>query len=278
MAKRSDFLGSCLSATLGSFALPLLPTTSKIGGSNCSFSKFLFNRTELMTRKIGFWLLWLGFVSYAFLLAPPNQPDTFDLIKRLSTGDWQGINPLIIALFNIMGVWPIIYSAVLFIDGRMQKLPAWLFASASFGVGAFALIPYLALREPNGSFRGKKNVFLKVLDSRWLGLSVLIGTIVLVAFGVTQGDWSDFAQQWRSDRFIHVMSLDFCMLCLLFPALLGNDMERRGVKNDRFFWAVSLVPLLGAATYLVLRPAIADQPESDDVSSEKTAASAGVEL
>jgi hypothetical protein len=230
-----------------------------------------------MTRKIGFWLLWLGFVTYAFLLAPPNQPDTFDLIKRLSTGDWQGINPLIIALFNVMGVWPIIYSAVLFIDGRMQKLPAWLFASASFGVGAFALLPYLALREPNGSFAGKKNAFLKVLDSRWLGLSVLIGTLVLVTFGVTQGNWSDFVQQWRSDRFIHVMSLDFCMLCLLFPALLGDDMARRGVKNDRRLWAVSLVPLLGAATYLTLRPPISDQPERDDVSSEKTAASAGAE-
>ncbi len=74
-----------------------------------------------MGRKIGFGLLWLGFVTYAFLLAPPNQPDTFDLIKNLSTGQIAGINPLVVALFNIMGVWPLIYSALLFIDGRGQR-------------------------------------------------------------------------------------------------------------------------------------------------------------
>jgi hypothetical protein len=107
-----------------------------------------------MSRKIGFWLLWLGVITYAFLLAPPNQPETPELIKNLSTGKWEGINPLIIALFNIMGIWPMIYGALMFIDGRQQKIPAWLFATASFGVGAFALLPYLALRQPNQEFTG----------------------------------------------------------------------------------------------------------------------------
>jgi hypothetical protein len=112
-----------------------------------------------MIRKITFGLLWLGFVSYAFFFAPPEQPDTFELIKNLSTGNWQGINPLIICLFNIMGIWPFIYSAVVFFDGRGQKIPAWPFASAAFAIGAFGLLPYLALREPNQKFVGKKNYF-----------------------------------------------------------------------------------------------------------------------
>ncbi|HEY9608224.1 MAG TPA: DUF2834 domain-containing protein, partial [Allocoleopsis sp.] len=99
-----------------------------------------------MTRKLGFGLLWLSIVIYAFFLAPPNQPDTFELIKNLSTGNWGGINPLIISLFNIMGIWPMIYGCLMFIDGRDQKIPAWPFAAGSFGVGAFALLPYLALR------------------------------------------------------------------------------------------------------------------------------------
>lgn len=47
-----------------------------------------------MSRKIGFWLLWIGLIVYAFFLAPPNQPETFELIKNLSTGKWDGINPL----------------------------------------------------------------------------------------------------------------------------------------------------------------------------------------
>lgn len=211
-------------------------------------------------RKVGFGLLWLGLVGYAFFLAPPNQPDTFSLIQKLSTGQWQGINPLVVALFNIMGVWPLIYSCLLFFDGRGQKLPAWPFATLSFGVGAFALLPYLALRQPNPSFKGDKNWWLKLLDSRWTAIALAIGTIVLLIYGI-QGDWSNFVQQWRTDRFIHVMSLDFCLLCLLFPTLVGDDMARRGSQDSRL-QIISFIPLLGAVAYLALRPPIGSEASS----------------
>ena len=187
-----------------------------------------------MNRKIGFGLLWLCLVIYAFIFAPPDQLDTIELIKNLSIGKWDGINPIIVSLFNIMGVWPLIYSALTFIDGRQQKIPAWLFSTASFGVGAFALLPYLALRQPNQEFTGSKSLFLKILDSRWLGIALTIGSVFLLSYGLLNGNWSDFIQQWKTSRFIHVMSLDFCLLCLLFPALLGDDMAKRGLKNLPF--------------------------------------------
>ncbi len=206
-----------------------------------------------MVRKIGFWLLWIGLATYAFLLAPPDQPNTFELIKNLSTGQWEGINPLIVSLFNIMGVWPMIYSCLLFIDGRSQKIPAWPFATFSFGVGAFALLPYLALREANTEFPGRKNVFLNLLDSRVTGVALTIGATILAIYGLKNGDWGDFVQQWQTSRFIHVMSLDFCLLCLLFPALLGDDMGRRGLKNP-LIWLLTLLPLFGPLVYLCLRP------------------------
>ncbi|MEX0267651.1 DUF2834 domain-containing protein [Leptolyngbyaceae cyanobacterium UHCC 1019] len=205
-------------------------------------------------RKIALGLLWLGFVIYAFGFAPPDQPDTLDLIKRLSTAQVEGINPLIVALFNIMGVLPVMYACLLYADGRGQRLPAWAFSTASFAVGAFALLPYLALRQPNPSFEGKKTWLIKLLDSRILGVGVAIAAISLVTYGISQGDWQDFVAQWQTSRFIHVMSLDFCLLCLLFPALLGDDMARRGLTDSRIFWAIAVIPLLGAVIYLVLRP------------------------
>jgi hypothetical protein len=207
-----------------------------------------------MYRKISFWVLWFGLISYAFFFAPPNQPDTFELITRLSTGNWEGINPLVIALFNLMGILPIIYACVLFIDGRGQKIKAFPFAIASFAVGAFAILPYLALRQPNPEFSGTKDVLIKILDSRWTGIFLTLGTIILLVFGISQGDWNDFIQQWQINRFIHVMSLDFCFLCLLFSTLLGDDLARRQIKNPIIFWVVTLIPLLGTLTYLCLRP------------------------
>ncbi|MFM5892224.1 MAG: DUF2834 domain-containing protein [Dolichospermum sp.] len=207
-----------------------------------------------MMRKVAFGLLWVGFISYAFFFAPPEQPDTFELIKSLSTGNWQEINPLIISLFNIMGIWPFIYSAVVFFDGRVQKIPAWPFATGTFALGAFALLPYLALREPNQKFRGEKNPFLKILDSRILGvlLTLIAGFLLIFSF---QGNWNNFLQQWQNNRFIHVMSLDFIMLSLLFPTLLGDDMMRRGWENNQLFW-LFVIPLFGPLIYLCVRPPI----------------------
>jgi hypothetical protein len=213
---------------------------------------------QTTVRKIALGSLWLGFAVYAFGFAPPDQPDTLDLIMRLSTGQVAGINPLIVALFNIMGVLPLMYACFLYADGRGQRLPAWAFSAASFAVGAFALLPYLALRQPNPSFVGKKTWLIRLLDSRWVGIGVAIAILSLVSYGVTQGNWQAFVVQWQTSRFIHVMSLDFSLLCLLFPALLGDDMARRGLQDSRIFWAVALIPLFGTVIYLVLRPPLAE--------------------
>ncbi len=59
-------------------------------------------------KRLIFSILWLGFMGYAVILAPPDQPDTADLILRLSTGQWDTLNPALIALFNAMGIWPMV--------------------------------------------------------------------------------------------------------------------------------------------------------------------------
>lgn len=216
-----------------------------------------------MLTKVGLGLLWIGLIVYAFIFAPPDRPDTFELIKKLALFNIQGINPIVVALFNLMGIWPLIYGCLLFIDGRGQKIPAWPFAIASFGVGAFALLPYLALRQPNPEFTGKKDWFLQLQDSKIFGLILTLGAIILLVFGLLKGDWSDFFQQWQNSKFINVMSLDFCLLCLLFPVLLKDDLARREVNNPYWFWSVTLVPLLGPLLYLCLRPSLRDLTSSE---------------
>ena len=213
-----------------------------------------------MLSKIGFILIWLGLGIYAFVFAPPQQANTFDLIISLSTGDWEGINPLIIALFNIMGVLPVVYACLMLIDGREQKIAAAPFAAASFGVGVFALLLYFALRQPNPVWSGNKNFLLRVLDSRWMGLILTISAIALLIYGFTQGNWADFVRQWQTSRFIHVMSIDFCLLCMFFPVLIEDDLKRRKIDRQWIFWTISFVPLFGTLAYLCLRPPL---PEPD---------------
>lgn len=207
--------------------------------------------------RSAFGLVWIGLLLYAFLLAPPPSPETWHLLLRLSTGQWAALDPWVVTLFNLMGVWPLIYCCLLFADGCGQRLPAWPFATLSFLVGAFGLLPYLALRGPNPRWEGRMDRTLALFDSRWMGLGLSALTLLLFAYGLRQGDGGAFLHQWRSDRFIHVMGLDFCLLCLLFPCLLGDDMARRGLQQPTLFWAISLVPLLGPLVYLSTRPPLA---------------------
>ena len=212
-----------------------------------------------MDRKITIGSLWLGFIIYVLLLAPPlHLQETLTLLKNLLTLQWADINPIILSLFALVGIWLQIYSCLLFIDGRMQKLSFWPFALASVGSGVIGLMPYLALREENQQFSGQKDAFLKLLDSRSTGIVLALFTLGLLAFGLLAGDWFDFMQQFQSDRFINGMSLAFCLFCLLFPSVLSDDMARRGFNNPQVFWAVALVPLLGPLAYLCVRPPLQD--------------------
>ncbi len=205
--------------------------------------------------------LWLGFVTYAVFLSPPSHPDTIEVIRQLSTGQWAELNPMIVVLFNLMGLWPVVYASLALADGCDQSVPAWPFVVGSFGFGAFALMPYLALRKSTRDlpYRSADTGLLKVMGHRLVGVGVAIATLSLIAYGLVQGawheTWQDFLHQFATSQFIHVMSLDFCMLTLLTPSLLWDDIARRNLSSG---WrAVSLVPLLGPALYLALRPAAA---------------------
>jgi hypothetical protein len=211
-----------------------------------------------MSRKVVLWLVWVGFIAYILFLAPPLQADTLTLLKNLLTGQWTKINPVILSLFSLVGIWLQIYSCLMFFDGRMQKIPAWLFLLAAVGSGVIGLIPYLALREPNQSFSGSKDALLKLVDSRWTGVILSLSTIVLLAYGLLAGDWAGFIQQFQTSRFINGMTIAFCIFCLLFSAILGDDMARRGVTNSQTFWAVVLIPLIGPLAYLCLRPPVSE--------------------
>ncbi len=219
-----------------------------------------------MFSKLIFGSLWLGFSGYAFLLAPPDSADSLQLIINLSTGKWAGIDPLIIALFNLMGILPMAYACLILIDGKTQTLTAGLFSAASFAVGAFAILPYLALRENHSSAEIERlrsqgidrRGIIKIVDSRWLGIALTIGTLGLIGYGIGQGNWSNFTQQWHTSRFIHVMSLDFCLLSLLLPVSIGEDMQLRNFANPQLVKLLSLIPLFGGLVYLCIRPNLTD--------------------
>lgn len=212
-----------------------------------------------MFGKLGLCLLWIGFIVYILFLAPPLHLEaTLTLLKNILTLQWTDINPVILSLFSLIGIWLLIYSGILFIDGRMQWISFWPFAVASVAAGVLGLLPYLAFRNPNREFLGRKDAFLQLLDSPWYGLILSISTISLLAYAVSLGNWEDFSQQFQSDRFIHGMSLAFCLFAFLFPTIFKDDMSRRYWESRSVFWVVTLIPLFGPLIYLCTRPSLAE--------------------
>ncbi|BAZ14282.1 hypothetical protein NIES4071_61220 [Calothrix sp. NIES-4071] len=207
------------------------------------------------------WLLWAGFIVYVIFLAPPLHLEaTIKLLINILTLQWTQVNPVILSLFALVGIWLLIYSSLLFFDGRMQSIRFYPFAIASVASGVIGLIPYLALRESNQSFSGEKDKFLKFLDSRAFAYSLTITTVGLVAYAFL-GNWDNFIDQFVTDKFIHGMSLALCLFYLLFPtSILDDDIARRNWNKEQMgqlYLFIALTPLFGPLAYLCLRPKIA---------------------
>lgn len=210
-----------------------------------------------MGRKLVLWSVWLGFIIYVALFAPPLKPDIFQANQALLIEQILNINPVVISLFSLVGIWLMIYSCLVFPDGKTQHLPAWAFMLASVATGIVALIPYLALREPNQEFSRQKDIWLNWLDSKSTGVILTVSTLFLVAYALFFGDWSEFIHEFLTNRFIHAMTVAFCLFGLLFPypTLLEDDMARRGLTSDlQLFRLVAWIPLFGPLTYLCIRP------------------------
>ncbi len=217
----------------------------------------------MTVRKIVFGLIWFILVIYSVIFTiakvKSSNPEAFqqdlDLIINMSIIEWNGINPIIIAIFFIMGILPWVYGAFILFDSKDQKLSPYPFFITSFGLGAFALLPYFAFRNPDTAWQKEKGLLLKVLDSRLMAIISFISVLAFFVWGLINGDWSDFVTQWHNSQFVHVMSIDFCILSLLLPAaILKDDMERRGIKDIKLFWAIALTPLFGSLVYWCIRP------------------------
>lgn len=200
-------------------------------------------------------MLWIAFVAYAVSSAPAGAAGgTQALIMDAMLLRTDRVDAGVIAVFNLLGVWPALYAAHLLADGLGRRLPAWPFVLGSCFFGAFALLPYLALREDDGKLRSETSRTVRFFEARAVGVILLLTTLTLVGLGLVVGNLDAYATLFSSEPLVYIMTLDFLVLSSVFPSVLASDMERRGLSNRSLFWLVSCIPLLGPAAYVALRP------------------------
>ncbi|KAF2292475.1 hypothetical protein GH714_023249 [Hevea brasiliensis] len=116
-----------------------------------------------------------------------------------------------------------------------SKIPVWPFLVLSCFGGAYGLLPYFVLWRPPPP---------PVEESEL-------------------GKWPLNFLESKLTAGIHIMSLDFTLLSAFAPFWVYNDMTaRKWFDKGSWLLPISLVPLLGPALYLVLRPSLSEMPVS----------------
>eukprot|EP00878_Enallax_costatus_P003693 GHUV01003909.1.p1 GENE.GHUV01003909.1~~GHUV01003909.1.p1 ORF type:complete len:178 (+),score=44.79 GHUV01003909.1:154-687(+) len=166
-----------------------------------------------------------------------------------------------------MGLYPLIYAAILIPGARTNKLHAWPFVCASVFLGAYALIPYMALwapksppeqlPPPESELQGWNKFYMRAAETPWLPLGLLAGSAYWGYTAVTAGleQWLGYVQLFDESRLVHATSLDFMLCTLLMYFWMSNDAQGRNWdKREALVPLLCLLPLVGPSTYLLLRP------------------------
>jgi len=211
--------------------------------------------------------IWAGLMYYVFQLAPNQTPyrDTYFLQKLLNLKGDDGfrMNEVLVALWYIMGLWPLVYSMLLLPTGRSSKskIPVWPFLVLSCIGGAYALIPYFVLWKPPPPPIDEDEIGqwpLKFLESKLTaGVVFALGIGLIIYAGKAGGDdWKEFIRYFRESKFIHATCLDFTLLSTFSPFWVYNDMTARRWKNGSWLLPLALIPFVGPSLYLLLRPSL----------------------
>lgn len=191
-----------------------------------------------------FFIVWLLLIGYAVFLAPGGGTDP--IVSSIFSGDLGAIDPLVLAVFNSLGLFPLMFVTLLLLNDR-QKWPAWPFALLSFGVGAFSLLPYFAF----GSRQVDKNLRTPTWLVRFLGsrfwLIVLMLFWVINTLTLLQGfSLAAYQDAFFASGLVSVMTVDWFVLWGLSIYTVYRFYP--GAKRKSLAW----IPILGPVLVLFL--------------------------
>jgi hypothetical protein len=185
----------------------------------------------------------------------------------MDNGDGVAINTVFTQLFFIMGVWPLVYSALLIPAGKSSNgVKAWPFLTASYVVGAFGLLPFMALWQPASpapqlppqkeDLQGPGNLLGQAMESPIVAYGLLAGALLCIGKAALAGSdsWVEYGRLVQESRFVHTTTLDFLTLTTLAPFWMYNDAQLRRWKNKGLLPLLCALPVIGPCMYLVLRP------------------------
>ncbi|MDT9718668.1 hypothetical protein QVE09_07130 [Paenibacillus sp. ClWae2A] len=204
-------------------------------------------------------LVWIAFIAYALFLAPGQSPGSDPIFKELIT--MQSKEPWLLTVFSWLGIFPAVYACMLLrtsVKERGGRVPAWPFVILSFGLGAFALLPYYAWSSSANRSSGYTSLHFgrqresgigRVVAHKLTHVILLLLTLGTAFYAMTQGHPDVFMEAFNQSAFVHIMTIDFVLLTLLSMIAIYRDTE---VSRRSAAWtAAGIIPIVGPLIYLL---------------------------
>lgn len=189
-----------------------------------------------------FFIVWLLLVGYAVFLAPGGETDP--ILSNIFSGNLGAIDPLVLAVFNSLGLFPMVFLTLLLLNDR-QKWPAWPFALLSFVVGAFSLLLYFAFGDRKADRKLRTPQWLlRFLGSRfWLILLMLSWTVN--GLTLLQGfSFAAYREAFFASGLVSVMTVDWFVLWGLSVYTTYRFYPQAKLK------ALAWIPIIGSVLVL----------------------------
>ncbi|MFX0052705.1 MAG: hypothetical protein ACFE8U_15610, partial [Candidatus Hermodarchaeota archaeon] len=173
----------------------------------------LKNQTKLKLLVLSLLLASIVIIILTFQL--PSEEEIL-LINNLIFLQYTTLEPLLIIVFYLMGIWPAVQASLLYEDGREKRIPAWPFILASFFTGAYALSVYILVRESKKA-KKQQNRLQQLFDSNFWGITLVIFTVGLFILGLLLGNLQRYIDAFQKYLFVRVMTIDFLLFTLITP-------------------------------------------------------------
>ncbi|KAL3904142.1 MAG: hypothetical protein SGILL_010184, partial [Bacillariaceae sp.] len=211
--------------------------------------------------------LWLGFLVFGIFLSPGEVLDLKDtqIIEGFindPSNTAGGMNPLFFAVFNGLGIMPIVMAQLALPQGSKSGVPAapFMLGSVAAGFGAAGL--YLTLRAPPVERKTKAEaswITSNILDNKianWgavaLSGSVLVTSGILSSF--VDGSFSTildgYMQLASTSKLVCVSSVDLMILSIAVATLIPQDYRLRTADGGDGADGTN-IPVIAASTLLL---------------------------
>ena len=210
------------------------------------------NNELKMQQRFKLLVLFFLLVILLFIILTFQVPsgEELTLIMNLIFFQYLALEPLLIIVFYLMGIWPAVQASLLYGDGKEKRIPEWPFILASFFMGAYALSVYILVRE-NKKAQKQNNKLQELLESNLWGLFLIVSTVGLFTLGFLLGNPLRYIDEFQNYLFVRVMTIDFLLFSMISPITIYIHSVNNSIDVPLYILILGVIPILGALYYLL---------------------------